>query len=134
MAEFLSSALDAIDAFGAGEMVLVMDDESRESEGHLIIAASKMTIEQTAFILRHTTGILCVALAGSIAERLDLPPMVVDNTDPNCAAFTVSCDVIDGTKTGASACDRCRTCRALTNPLASRQAIGGGGMVVVVRL
>ena len=116
----LSSIADTIAAFKRGEMVVVMDDESRENEGDLIIAASAMTPAKTAFILRHTTGILCVALSGDMAERLELDPMVGrrGNTDPKGTAFTVTCDVVKGITTGASAFDRCMTCMSLADPKA----------------
>jgi len=116
----MSSIADTIAAFKRGEMVVVMDDESRENEGDLIIAASAMTPAKTAFILRHTTGILCVALSGEMAERLELDPMVGrrGNTDPKGTAFTVTCDVVKGITTGASAFDRCMTCMSLADPKA----------------
>lgn len=106
---------EAIEAFARGEMVVVTDDDDRENEGDIIIAASKCTPEKMAFIIRHTSGIVCAALAADGARRLRLDPMVAVNDAPLGTAFTVSCDVKHGLTTGISADERTNTVRALAN-------------------
>lgn len=105
----------SLEAFKRGEFVVVMDDEDRENEGDLILAAEFATPEKVALMIRYTSGILCVPMEASRAKQLDLPPMIVNNTDPKQTAFTVSCDV-EGTTTGVSAYDRALTTRALADP------------------
>ncbi len=106
---------DALQAIAAGEMVVVVDDEDRENEGDLIMAASKATPEQVAFMVRHTSGILCAPIRQSLASRLHLDPMVARNDAPMSTAFTVSIDYKDGLTTGISAEERAATVQALTN-------------------
>src|SRR3712207_7029290 len=84
---------DAIAAFGRGEIVVVVDDAERENEGDLIMAAEFATPEKIAFFLNHTSGVICCPMTGERLDELELPPMVVDNTEPNRTAFTVSVDV-----------------------------------------
>ena len=110
-----SSVRDAIDAFARGEIVVVTDDDDRENEGDLIVAASHMTSEKMAFIIRHTCGIVCAPLTGEISRRLHLAPMVADSDAIHGTAFTVSVDYRHGTTTGISADDRTATIRALAN-------------------
>ena len=105
----------AIAAFAAGEMVVVVDDGDRENEGDLILAASKATAEQVAFMVRHTSGILCAPLLPERARALQLEPMVQRNNAPLGTAFTVSVDYADGLTTGISAEERTNTVRALAN-------------------
>jgi 3,4-dihydroxy 2-butanone 4-phosphate synthase/GTP cyclohydrolase II len=105
----------AVAAFKRGELLVVMDDESRENEGDLLMAAEFATPEQVAFMVRQTSGILCVPMEASRATQLELPPMIINNTDPKQTAFTVSCDV-EGTTTGVSAYDRTLTVKALASP------------------
>jgi len=112
----LNTIDEAIDAIGRGEMVIVMDDKHRENEGDLIMAAEWATPEALALMVRHTTGIVCVALDGTQIDALDLPPMVPRGTDRHGTAFTVSVDYRHGTTTGVSAADRTRTIRALADP------------------
>lgn len=111
----LDSIEDAIAAIAAGELVVVVDDTDRENEGDLIMAASKASPEKIAFMIRHTSGILCVPMTGEHAERLNLPPMVANNLDPMRTAFTVSVDYRVGMTTGISAEERANTARALSN-------------------
>ena len=115
--------LDPIEAaiadIAAGKPVVVVDDEDRENEGDIIMAAAKATPEWIAFTIRHTSGILCVPLPQSEARRLNLSPMVADNDAPLSTAFTVSVDVREGLTTGISAEERCNTIRALANHNAS---------------
>ena len=110
-----SSVPEAIEAIGRGEIVVVTDDDDRENEGDLIIAAAHTTPEKMAFIIRHTCGIVCAPLTGEIARRLHLAPMVADNDAIHGTAFTVSVDYRHGTTTGISADERTATVRALAN-------------------
>jgi 3,4-dihydroxy 2-butanone 4-phosphate synthase/GTP cyclohydrolase II len=104
---------DALDRFRRGEMLIVVDDHDRENEGDLIMLAEHATAEKTAFIVRHTTGILCVAITSDQAHRLRLPYMVEQNQDVRKTAFTVSVDLAEGLTTGVSAKERTATIRAL---------------------
>src|SRR5580704_15685024 len=105
----------AIAAFGRGEIVIVADDDDRENEGDLFVAANLCTPEKMAFIIRHTSGIVCAPLALDEAKRLHLDPMVALNDTPLGTAFTVSVDVRHGLTTGISAEERTNTVRALAN-------------------
>ena len=100
----------------AGRMVLVVDDTDRENEGDLITAAEMATPDALAFMIRHTSGLICVAITDDRADALDLPPMVSRNDCPRGTAFTVSVDLKEGTTTGVSASDRAKTIRALADP------------------
>ncbi len=108
--------VDALRAFERGEIVVVMDDDGRENEGDLIVAAVHCTPEKMAFIVRHTTGIVCTPMPREEARRLNLAPMVAENESPNSTAFTVTVDYRHGTTTGISADDRTLTVRNLANP------------------
>jgi 3,4-dihydroxy 2-butanone 4-phosphate synthase/GTP cyclohydrolase II len=110
-----SSVRQAIDAFAKGEIVVVTDDDDRENEGDLIIAASHITPEKMAFIIRNTCGIVCAPITNEIARRLHLAPMVADNDAIHGTAFTISVDYRHGTTTGISAEERSATVRALAN-------------------
>src|SRR3954469_17967578 len=105
----------AVEAFGRGEIVVVTDDDDRENEGDLVMAAVHATTEKMAFIIRNTAGIVCVPLTSETARRLNLAPMVADNEAPHGTAFTVSVDYRHGTTTGISADDRTATVRNLAN-------------------
>ncbi|WP_305984254.1 3,4-dihydroxy-2-butanone-4-phosphate synthase [Roseibium sp. MMSF_3544] len=107
---------EAIRAFERGEMVVVTDDDDRENEGDLIVAASKITSEQMAFMVRHTSGIICAPMTPANARRLRLDPMVAENDAPLATAFTISVDYRQGLTTGISAEERCATVHALANP------------------
>ena len=106
---------DAVNAIAAGEMVIVVDDADRENEGDLVMAASRATVEQIAFIIRHTSGIVCAPITQDEARRLHLSSMVSDNDAPLQTAFTVSVDYQAGLTTGISAEERTATLRALAN-------------------
>jgi len=106
----------AIRAFEAGEIVVVIDDDDRENEGDLIVAAAHCTAEKMAFIIRHTSGIVCAPMTAADARRLNLPAMVAENDAPHSTAFTVSVDYRHGTTTGISAEERMLTVRGLANP------------------
>lgn len=109
------SIKEALDDFAAGKFLIVTDDESRENEGDLIIRGDMVTAEQTAFMVRYTTGILCVAIDRAAARRLDLPLMFESNQDKRKTAFTVSVDLAEGLTTGVSAHERTMTIHALAD-------------------
>lgn len=109
-----STMEEAIRVIAEGGMVIVMDDEGRENEGDLIMAADRVTAKQCAFIVRHTTGILCAPMYKNRAKELKLPRMVKKNQDPNGTAFTITCDSVR-TTTGVSAGDRATTFRELAD-------------------
>ncbi|WP_395661596.1 3,4-dihydroxy-2-butanone-4-phosphate synthase [Aestuariivirga sp.] len=111
----LDTVEEAIKAIADGQMVVVVDDDDRENEGDLIAAASKITPEQMAFMVRHTSGIVCTPITAEDARRLKLDPMVAVNDAPMGTAFTVSIDYKDGLTTGISARERAATCHALAN-------------------
>ncbi len=111
-----SSVEDAIAAIGRGEIVIVVDDEDRENEGDLVMAAETATAEKIAFFLAHTSGVICVPLTPERLDQLELPLMVHANTESQRTAFTVSVDYRHGTTTGISAEDRVATIRALIDP------------------
>jgi 3,4-dihydroxy 2-butanone 4-phosphate synthase/GTP cyclohydrolase II len=115
----LDSISDALAAIARGECVVVMDDRNRENEGDLVMAAEFATPEALAFIIRHSTGIVCVGLEGERVDALALPPMVASNSDRHQTAFTVSVDYRHGTTTGVSAADRTTTIRALVDAAAT---------------
>ncbi|MBO0738001.1 MAG: 3,4-dihydroxy-2-butanone-4-phosphate synthase, partial [Alphaproteobacteria bacterium] len=110
-----SPVRQAIDAFGRGEIVVVTDDDDRENEGDLIVAAAHATPEKMAFIIRNTCGIVTAPLTAEIARRLHLAPMVAENDAIHGTAFTVSVDYRHGTTTGISAEERAATIRNLAN-------------------
>ncbi|THD44158.1 MAG: 3,4-dihydroxy-2-butanone-4-phosphate synthase [Bradyrhizobium sp.] len=106
---------EAVEAMARGEIIIVTDDDDRENEGDMIIAASLCTTEKMAFVIRYGCGIVCAPLTGDSARRLNLAPMVALNDAPLGTAFTVSVDVRHGLTTGISAEQRCNTVRALAN-------------------
>jgi 3,4-dihydroxy 2-butanone 4-phosphate synthase/GTP cyclohydrolase II len=106
----------ALKEFKAGSFLIVTDDEGRENEGDLILLGSAATSEKVAFMIRHTSGVLCLATTGTHARRLKLPLMVRKNQDSKKTQFTVSVDVKTGNTTGISAMERGNTIRALSNP------------------
>ena len=106
---------EAIDAVRRGEIVIVVDDEARENEGDLVLAAEHVTPEKLAFFVRHTSGLICASITAQRADELELPLMVAHNTESQRTAFTVTIDAIRGTTTGISATDRAATVRALVD-------------------
>jgi 3,4-dihydroxy 2-butanone 4-phosphate synthase / GTP cyclohydrolase II len=106
----------AIAAFARGEIVIVVDDEDRENEGDLIVAAQHATAEKIAFFVKHCSGVICMPMLGERLDALELPLMVIDNTESQRTAFTVSVDYRHGTTTGISAADRAATISALIDP------------------
>ena len=108
----LSPIPAALEDLRQGKMIVVVDDEDRENEGDLVIAAEHMTTEKMAFFIRHTGGVVCLALTHAIADQLDLPPMVMKNTSERRTPFTVSIEAATGVTTGISAADRAQTVRS----------------------
>ena len=123
----------ALAAFARGEQVVVVDDEDRENEGDLIMAAEKVSPEAVAFMVRHTSGLLCVPLPGQRLDALEIPLMVPANTEAMRTAFTVSVDARGGTSTGISAADRATTIRALVDPSTRPEDLARPGHVFPLR-
>ena len=123
----------AIAAVKAGQIVLVVDDEGRENEGDLIMAAECSTPEKIGFIVRYSSGVLCASLESKRLQELQLPPMVINNEDPKQTAYTVSVDCKHNTTTGISAFDRATTFRALADPHAKPEDFQRPGHVFPLR-
>ena len=124
---------DVVAAIGRGEMIVMVDDEDRENEGDLIMAAEHVTAEKIAFIVRHTSGVVVAPLTGERCDDLRLPMMVDHNTESHRTAFTISVDLLEGTTTGISASDRAATIRALANPEVGYEAFARPGHVFPLR-
>ncbi len=116
-----------------GGMVLVVDDEDRENEGDLVLPADAVSSEQLAFLINHTSGVVCVPMLGEDLDRLELPLMVAHNQDPKGTAYTVSVDATEGTSTGISAADRARTCQVLADPTSKAEDLQRPGHVFPLR-
>ena len=129
----LNSIREAIDAIAAGKFVVVVDDEDRENEGDLIIAAELVTAEDMAFMVKYTSGVVCCAITNERADALHLPLMVANNTEAMGTAFTISVDVAEGTSTGISASDRSLTCKALANGHVAASGFARPGHVFPLR-
>ena len=123
----------AIAEIAAGRPVVVVDDEDRENEGDLIFAAELATPEMVAFMVRYTSGYICVAITDAEADRLDLPPMVHTNQDKRGTAYTVTVDARAGVSTGISAADRSYTIRLLADPGTSSVDLARPGHIVPLR-
>jgi 3,4-dihydroxy 2-butanone 4-phosphate synthase/GTP cyclohydrolase II len=123
----------AIDDIGLGRMVIVVDDEDRENEGDLVMAAEKATPEAINFIVRHSSGIVCVPMTAQRLEELHLPMMVQENTARQSTAFTVSVDALEGTTTGVSAHDRWATIQRLIDPDTKPEDLGRPGHIFPLR-
>ena len=117
----------------AGDFVLVVDDENRENEGDLIIAAEKVTPEKVAFMVRHTSGLICLPTIGERLDELGLPLMVLENTDSHKTAFTVSVDAVGRTTTGISAADRAATIAAVVDPATGPRDLARPGHIFPLR-
>lgn len=124
---------DAIEAIRNGEIVIVVDDEDRENEGDLVMAAEHVTESNMAFMIRHTGGVVFLALSNDIADKLDLPPMVNRNTAKRATAFTVTIEAAEGVDTGISAKDRAHTIRTAINPVAKPEDLARPGHVFPLR-
>jgi 3,4-dihydroxy 2-butanone 4-phosphate synthase / GTP cyclohydrolase II len=128
-----STINDALAVLKKGGMVIVVDDESRENEGDLVVAAEYVTEEQMAFIIHHTGGVVCLSLSDEIADTLALPPMVNNNTSKYGTAFTVSIEAAHGITTGISAADRVTTIRAAIDVHAKPEDLTRPGHVFPLR-
>jgi len=134
IAHEFSSIEETISAFKNGEFIVVLDDLSRENEGDLIIAGEDMTPEKMAFMVRHTSGLICAPIPPSLTTKFDLPQMVSSNEDPNRTAYTISIDTNSPlTSTGISAHDRALTCRTLADPTATKDSFRRPGHVFPLR-
>ena len=125
----LDSIEDALEDFKAGKLVIVVDDEDRENEGDLIVAAEKITPEQVNFMLKNARGVLCVPITISRCKELNLEPQVGDNTSVLGTPFTVTVDKLEGCSTGVSIDDRCATIRALADPSSTPETFGRPGHI-----
>ena len=125
----LSNIEAALDDFRQGKFVIVVDDEDRENEGDLIIAAEKITPDDVNFMLKHARGVLCAPVTLSRAEELDLPHQVADNTSMLGTPFTITVDKLEGCTTGVSTHDRAATIRALADPASTPQTFGRPGHI-----
>ncbi|MBQ2332389.1 MAG: 3,4-dihydroxy-2-butanone-4-phosphate synthase, partial [Prevotella sp.] len=125
----LSSIEDAIKDFKEGKFVIVVDDEDRENEGDLIIAAEMITAEKVNFMLKNARGLLCAPITMQRCEELNLPRQVVENTSILGTPFTITIDKLDGCATGVSAHDRAETIKALADPTSKPETFGRPGHV-----
>ena len=123
----------AVAAISRGEMVVVVDDEDRENEGDLILAAEHATAEKITFFVKHTSGVICMPMLGERLDRLVLPLMVLDNTESQRTAFTISVDYRPTTSTGISAADRATTIRALIDPATDPADLARPGHIFPLR-
>jgi len=123
----------ALEALRAGKPIIVADDEGRENEGDVIIAAESASQEWVAWMVKHTSGFICAPMTNEIADRLDLPPMVEHNQDPRGTAYTVSVDAADRLSTGISASDRAHTLRVLADPTATGIRLTRPGHIMPLR-
>jgi len=129
----LNSVTEILTDLREGRMVIIMDDEDRENEGDLIMAAERATAEAVAFMIRHTSGIICVPMEEAQLVRLDLPQMVPLNNESQRTAFTVSVDLRAGTTTGVSSLDRAATIRALADPASQAADFARPGHIFPLR-
>lgn len=125
----LDTIEEAIKDFREGKFVIVVDDEDRENEGDLIIAAEKVTPEKINFMLKYARGVLCAPITVSRCEELDLPHQVTNNTSVLGTPFTVTIDKLEGCSTGVSAADRAATIRALADPASTPETFGRPGHI-----
>lgn len=125
----LDTIEEALDDFREGKIVIVVDDEDRENEGDLIVAAEKITPEQVNFMLKNARGVLCVPITISRCKELNLEPQVGDNTSVLGTPFTVTVDKLEGCSTGVSIQDRAATIRALADPASRPETFGRPGHI-----
>lgn len=133
--EWFTPIPEAIEAVARGELVVVLDDENRENEGDLIGAADLATTESVAFMVRHTSGLICVGASAEILDRLAIPLMVADpeNEDEMRTAFTITVDARHGTTTGISAAERAHTLRVFSDPASVPRDLRRPGHVLPLR-
>jgi 3,4-dihydroxy 2-butanone 4-phosphate synthase / GTP cyclohydrolase II len=129
----INSVAEILAELREGRMVIIMDDEDRENEGDLIMAAERASPEAVAFMIRHTSGIICVPMEEAQLARLDLPQMVPVNSESQRTAFAVSVDVRAGTTTGVSSVDRAATIRALAHPASTPADFARPGHIFPLR-
>ena len=125
----LNTIEEAVADFAEGKFVIVVDDEDRENEGDLVIAACKITPEQVNFMLKNARGVLCAPITIERCKELDLPHQVQDNTSVLGTPFTVTIDKLEGCTTGVSAHDRAETIKALADPASRPETFGRQGHV-----
>jgi 3,4-dihydroxy 2-butanone 4-phosphate synthase/GTP cyclohydrolase II len=123
----------ALEALRQGKPVIVADNESRENEGDIILAAQSVTQEWMAWTIRHTSGFICAPMTNELADRLELPYMVLDNQDPLGTAYTVSVDAADRLSTGVSAADRAHTLRVLADVTSTPASLNRPGHIIPLR-
>ena len=128
-----ASIPEAVEDIRAGRVVIVVDDADRENEVDLIMAAEKVTPEAIAFIVRHSSGVICMPVVGDRLDALEIPLMVADNTDQRHTAFTVSVDARRGVSTGISAADRATTIRAIVDANTAPEDLSRPGHIFPLR-
>ncbi|ARV74804.1 3,4-dihydroxy-2-butanone-4-phosphate synthase [Vibrio campbellii] len=136
LAEFgdpITRVENALIALQEGRGVLLLDDEDRENEGDIIYSVEHLTNEQMALMIRECSGIVCLCLTDAQADKLELPPMVVNNNSANQTAFTVSIEAKQGVTTGVSAADRVTTIKTAANPNAKPDDLARPGHVFPLR-
>lgn len=111
----VASIKEGLAAFASGEFLIVIDDPTRENEGDLIISAAHVTTQKMAFMIRYTSGLICVPMSSRRLDQLELPDMVIKNEESLRTAYTVSCDAREGVTTGISAADRAHTANVLAD-------------------
>ncbi|KAG1899517.1 3,4-dihydroxy-2-butanone 4-phosphate synthase [Suillus fuscotomentosus] len=124
---------DALHAFARGEAIVVMDDERRENEGDLIISASHCSVEAMAWMIKHTSGYICISLPEERLNELEIPMMVPENQERHKTAYTITVDYKHGTTTGISAHDRSLTVRKLVDPTSTASDFSRPGHMVPLR-
>ncbi|HEX7247150.1 MAG TPA: bifunctional 3,4-dihydroxy-2-butanone-4-phosphate synthase/GTP cyclohydrolase II [Actinomycetota bacterium] len=131
--EVFATIEEAVEDIRQGRIVIVVDDADRENEGDLIMAAEKATPEAIAFIVRYSSGVICMPVLGERLDELDIPLMVAANTDLRRTAFTVSIDARRGVSTGISAADRAATIRAIVDPATGPEDLSRPGHIFPLR-
>ncbi|GFG52430.1 3,4-dihydroxy-2-butanone-4-phosphate synthase [Mycolicibacterium agri] len=129
----LADVDQCLSALRAGRPVIVVDDENRENEGDVILAAETASAQWVAWTVRHSSGFICAPMTNAIADHLDLPLMVEDNQDPRGTAYTVTVDAADCKGTGISASDRAHTLRVLADPASTPRRLTRPGHVLPLR-
>ena len=129
----LASVSEAIEDIRSGKFVIVVDDEDRENEGDLVIAAEKITPEGVNFMAKHARGLICLPIIGCRLDELKIPQMVNDNTSRFSTAFTVSIEAKDKVTTGISAADRAQTIKTVVDPTTTAEDILSPGHVFPIR-
>ncbi|HAM26639.1 MAG TPA: 3,4-dihydroxy-2-butanone-4-phosphate synthase, partial [Microbacteriaceae bacterium] len=129
----LATIPEALDALRAGLPIIVVDNESRENEGDIVIAAELASQEWIAWMVRYSSGFICAPMTNEIADRLELPMMVVNNEDPRGTNYTVSVDAADRLSTGISAADRAHTLRVLASLESTPSSLHRPGHILPLR-